>query len=315
MRQPDEVPVLLLAFRRPDCTAAVIEALRTVGSRQVTFACDGPRASGGTIECEEVETVRALVSRFHPACRVTTWFSSTNLGCREHVSKSITDFLDAHDEGLILEDDCVPGAGFARFASEALDRWRHHDRVGSIAGSLLTRQRPAPGSVYRFSAFTSSWGWATWRRAWADRDLSLDAWQADRTSLVRRFTPVVGGPASMRRWASAFDQVRGGHDSWATGWFFSNLLHGRLTAVPNVNLITNIGFGEAATHTRGAMRYTRPVELLTEPVHHPAEPVPDSILDRAMAQEIFAPSSGWQKLRLAMSRPLALIRRVVGSGR
>jgi hypothetical protein len=51
------------------------------------------------------------------------------------------------------------------------------------------------------------------------------------------------------------------------------LAHGGLTVTPRVNLVSNIGFGDAATHTRGAddAKANLPTRSLSFPLTHPAE--------------------------------------------
>ena len=292
IRKASSVPVLLLGFRRPACTRQVIAALRTAQIENVVFACDGPRKGASCEEQNAVREVRNLAFEFDWSCRLSTHFHESNRGCKKHVSESITGFLDRYGEGIILEDDCVPSQDFFRFANELLHRWRDDPRVGSIAGSLLTKHRPESSTPYRFSNFTSSWGWATWRRAWIDRDIDFDSWNIDRQSLIKRFSSVLGPRAEAKRWHDAFDSVRAETlDSWATGWFYSNLLHGRLTAVPNVNLVSNIGFGEGATHTRGGSHFARRLENTPNLVAHPNDVRADHSLDEAMRQEIFPPLS------------------------
>ena len=53
-----------------------------------------------------------------------------------------------------------------------------------------------------------------------------------------------------RAWDKIFNSVyRGEIDSWAYPWMASIWYKGGLTATPNVNLVSNIGFGSNATHT------------------------------------------------------------------
>ncbi len=40
----------------------------------------------------------------------------------------------------------------------------------------------------------------------------------------------------------------GGPDTWDIRWFIGCTINERLTAIPNKNLVVNIGFGEGATH-------------------------------------------------------------------
>lgn len=57
-------------------------------------------------------------------------------------------------------------------------------------------------------------------------------------------------PVERRYWSKIFERVRTGQiDSWAYPWTASVWFHGGLTATPNVNLVSNIGFGPDSTHT------------------------------------------------------------------
>jgi hypothetical protein len=61
---------------------------------------------------------------------------------------------------------------------------------------------------------------------------------------------VLEDPSEQRYWSSIFDQCyRGEIDSWAFPWTYACWRAGALTALPEVNLVSNIGFGLDATHT------------------------------------------------------------------
>ena len=44
---------------------------------------------------------------------------------------------------------------------------------------------------------------------------------------------------------------KGNSDIWDIQWYYSNYLHERLTIIPSINLVQNLGFGESGTHTFG----------------------------------------------------------------
>ncbi len=58
-------------------------------------------------------------------------------------------------------------------------------------------------------------------------------------------------------------------DTWDYPWFISCMINSGLIAVPNKNLIRNIGFGEGATHTSGNIHNERENEEITLPIKHP----------------------------------------------
>lgn len=92
---------------------------------------------------------------------------------------------------------------------------------------------------------------------------------------------------------AVFDRVtQGTIDSWAYPWTACVWYYGGLTATPNVNLVSNIGFGPDATHTVAdardlcAMATSKIGEL-----KHPLTVVQDVIADRYTFDRTFGGES------------------------
>jgi hypothetical protein len=80
-------------------------------------------------------------------------------------------------------------------------------------------------------------------------------------------------PAVLDGIRHAIDRVyRGEVDTWDTQWMLSNWLADGLTILPDVNLMTNIGFGDDATHTRSSRSEMAnlPAGEMRFPLRHPA---------------------------------------------
>jgi hypothetical protein len=60
-----------------------------------------------------------------------------NQGCRLGVSRAITWFFEQVEEGIILEDDCVPHPEFFPYCATLLEHYRHDMRVWCISGNNL----------------------------------------------------------------------------------------------------------------------------------------------------------------------------------
>jgi hypothetical protein len=59
-----------------------------------------------------------------------------------------------------------------------------------------------------------------------------------------------GSKASQRYLFGTFDKFFGGKiDVFNYQWNFGSRLNGRIAVIPNVNMISNIGFGVESTHT------------------------------------------------------------------
>jgi hypothetical protein len=243
-----DVAILFLIFNRPNCTSAVINRLKSIRPTRLYIAADGPRSwrEGERALCNEA---RSIATAIYWPCEIRTLWRDTNLGCKQAVSSAIEWFFKYEEEGIILEDDCLPHIDFFRFCAHGLNLYRHDERVFVITGdNFQDGNIRGQGGSYYFSKFPHCWGWATWRRAWKVYDESLSFF---------------GGWVQSSEWLSLHsDAIERGHweqlaeqvvckrlDSWATPWMFSVWFHNGLTMTPNVNLVTNIGFGSDATHT------------------------------------------------------------------
>lgn len=297
-------PVLLLAFNRPETTAAVLESLRPVRPARVFFAVDGPR-SGRDGEPERVAEVRRLAREIDWPCRVETLFRDRNLGCRAAVSEAIAWFFDHVEAGIVLEDDCVAHPSFFRFAAELLTRFRDDERVFMISGDNFQFGRRRSRYSYYFSRHTHIWGWATWRRAWKHYDDRMTAWPELRAQ--GWLATILGNGAAADYWTRVFDAThQQRNDSWAYRWTYSAWTRQALTILPAVNLVSNIGFGDAATHTRlGTSRLARlPVQEMRFPLAHPPEVARDEDADRYTQRTVFSSGSFLRRAARAVYRRL-----------
>ena len=132
--EPLKSPVLFLVFNRPDTTRRVLEAIRQAQPSQLFIAADGPR-EGKSGEAEKCADVRRIVNEgIDWDCEVKTLFRDKNLGCKVAVSRAIDWFFEHVEEGIILEDDCLPHPTFFRFCEELLNKYRDDERIGQISG-------------------------------------------------------------------------------------------------------------------------------------------------------------------------------------
>ena len=246
-------PVLLLLFNRPHQTAQVFAAIRAARPARLYVAADGPRPDHPD-EAERCAQARKIATAVDWPCEVHTLFRDDNLGCKRAVSGALDWFFGKEEAGMVLEDDCLPHPDFFRFCDMLLVRYAEDERVSVITGDNFQRGRRRGDASYYFSRYNHVWGWASWRRAWRLYDGELSFWPDWKDSAAwRERTP---DAVERRYWEGIFDRVARGEieTAWDYPWTASLWYRGGLTATPNVNLVTNIGFGEDATHTRGAAR-------------------------------------------------------------
>lgn len=289
-------PVALLIFNRPDTTQRVFDEIAKAKPPKLLVVADGPR-SNRPGEADQCAQARAIIQKVDWDCEVLTHFADTNMGCKMRVSSGIDWIFEQVEEAIILEDDCLPEQSFFRFCEEMLTRYRHHDRVGMVSGGNLQFGRTRGTGSYYFSRYTHIWGWATWRRAWQRYDREMRLWPAFKEQgWLETFFNKRGEQAY---WRNSFDAVHDGSlDTWDCQWTFTALINNMLQVVPNVNLISNIGFGPGATHTHEiGIHANMPTQAMEFPLVHPDFVLPDPYGDQFISDDQIAPSFVERQLR------------------
>ena len=244
-------PILLIAWRRPHTLRQVIDAVRPVAPSRVFVACDGPNPNR-LGEDKKVAATRAVIeTEIDWPCQINRLYSDVNLGCRLGVSRAITWFFEQVEEGIILEDDCVPHPDFFTYCTTLLKRYRDDTRVWCISGNNFQKGQWRGDGSYYFSRYNHCWGWASWRRCWSKYDAELTQWPKLRNAKLLK--TIFEDSVERQYWSDIWQKLleRGQPDTWDYQWSFTCFVNSGLTALPNRNLINNVGFDGDATHTTG----------------------------------------------------------------
>lgn len=246
---PLNTAILFLVFNRPDTTRQVFDAIRQAKPPRLYVAADGPRVTREG-EAERCATVRQIATVVDWKCEVFTLFREQNLGCGRAVSSAISWFFENEEQGIILEDDCLPSQSFFYYCEELLTRYSEDERVMCVSGDNFQRGQRVTNDSYYFSRYPHIWGWASWRRAWKHYDFDLEQWPSFRAARGLRSLSD-GNKLFESYWKNIFDSARE-IDTWDYQWTFSCWAQHGLTALPVVNQVTNIGFGSDSTHAMDA---------------------------------------------------------------
>ena len=265
-----KLPVLMMVFNRIETTERVFSAVREYAPERLYVSADGPRPDQP--DTEKCAAVRKIFECVDWPCEVKTRFRERNLGCRKAPPDGISWFFEQEEEGVILEDDCLPSPDFFRFCAEMLDRYRDDERIMMVAGSCYF-DRPLNPEDYAFSKFTWTWGWASTRKAWRYFDLEMQDFPEFRNQkTIRKLLP--GHPFMQWRYIRVFQKCYEKspyfYDVWDWMWTYAVMKQRGLCIVPNRNLISNIGDSDA-THTMNSRTTHRPLQPLPEILHHPSE--------------------------------------------
>lgn len=243
-------PIAFLIFNRPEVTERVFAEIAKARPSKLLVVADGPRADREG-EAERCAAARKIIARVDWGCEVLTNYSDVNLGCKRRVSSGLDWVFETVEEAIVLEDDCLPHPSFFPYCEELLGRYRDDSRVMQICGSNFLNGWKRNEYSYYFSNYGPIWGWASWRRAWKSYDVDMKLWPMLKEKRVLEDFCINQDEIKAR--LSIYDQVYSGEiDTWDYQWGFAKLVNSGLSITPNVNLISNIGFGAGATHTSSA---------------------------------------------------------------
>lgn len=272
-----DTPILFLVFNRPAPSLVVMEQIRAQRPSRLFIAADGPRADrpGEAELC--TETRNSILKWIDWPCEVNTLFRDENLGCGLAVSSAINWFFRQVEEGIILEDDCVPDPTFFAYCASMLEVYRDNEQVYHINGSNYQMGRTRGHASYYASRYAHIWGWASWRRAWQAYDFTLNDYAYYTRDGLNNMLQ-----QEMQR---IYDRQV---DTWDIQWFFCVWFNKGICITPNTSLVRNIGYGKDATHTHQTPSWFRQMHYGTMPIiTHPLSLTIDTAADQFTADTLY----------------------------
>jgi len=277
-----QTPVLFVIFNRPEVTKKVFDAIRNIKPPRLYIAADGPRPNVPA-DVELCRETRKIAEAVDWECEVKTLFRDKNLNCGIGPSSAFSWFFENEPEGILLEDDCLPTESFFWFCQELLERYRDDTRIMHIGGNnFLKGWQHSSDYSYYFSRNGHIWGWATWRRAWKLFDYQIKLYG----KLKRKgyFDGFFLNPLEKFYRLRKFDLTISKEkvDWWDYQWDFARFANSGLSIVPQKNLVTNLGFGTDATHTRNGNSNSAAMKAyeIEMPLRHPPFVVRDIESDK-----------------------------------
>jgi hypothetical protein len=299
-------PIGLFIHRRPEHTRRTILGLLAcdgVESSSIYVFADGAKTEG---EIPAVEATRAVARELLGDGAVFVE-QEANRGLAASIITGATDLCRRHGSLIAVEDDLIVAPSFLSFLNEGLQRYRDEQRVMQISGHMFDVPSLKDQREAIFLPMTTSWGWATWERAWTLFDPSASGWRErlhDEAEL-RRFN--LDGRYDYARMLTR--QMAGEIDSWAIRWYYTVFARAGLVLFPPRTLVSNIGLDGTGTHGRLALAARQAAVEHGAPFDFPSEvllsPRADEVFD---AVSEFRPSSARRRL-------VALMRNAVSGGR
>lgn len=286
-------PIALFVYNRPQHTKQTIEALQknalAIHSDLIIFS-DAPKNDMADNAVSEVRNYIKSITGFKSVSIVERL---ENFGLARSIIDGVTSIVNERGRIIVLEDDLIVSPYFLDYMNNALNKYKDEKKVVQVSGYMFPVELKINEDAL-FLPLTTSWGWATWARAWElfDPDANGYASVKNDLALKRRFN--LDGAYDYFSMLEA--QLAGRIDSWAIRWQLSTFLFGGLTLYPRYSLVTNSGFDGSGTHTstRGLLASSGAMDGFS------SKNFPGSI-------EV---SSAWRKVQYSLKRRLTIFNRV-----
>ena len=284
-----DIPVALVFFNRPDTLKKVFEAIRKARPSKLFLIQDGAR-EGNVKDLKNVPICREIVENVDWDCEVHKIYSDINLGCGYRIYSGITEAFKIVDRLVIVEDDIVIGDDMLPFCAELLEKYKDDQRIDKISGmNHMLDYKDCPYSYFFAEGGGAVWGWATWKRVWENFEWN---WECTEDHYTMRIMPYLKFPIVTGAWLKSIVEkkvasMKSGEKqtSWSMQCNDSCCrLQSRISIVPKMNLISNIGLiGE---HSNSSSLYRLPRKLrciyfgerytLERPLKHPKYVISDN---------------------------------------
>lgn len=265
-------PIALFVYNRPEHTRRTLNYLQknllADESRLFIFS-DAAKTEEDKAKVEEVRHVIKEVSGFKS---VKVNLRKENLGLANSIIGGVTQLVNEYGKVIVFEDDLLSSPYTLQYFNEGLTRYAKEEKVMHIGAYMYNLASKSLPQTFFFRAATS-WGWATWARAWKEFEPDVDV-------LLNQFdkkkTDQFSIESTMNFWKQLQGFKAGKNDSWAIRWYASIFLKGGLTLNPSTSLIHNIGNDGSGVHSNKEDMYS--VQIAKSAVKQFPEEIKEDLL-------------------------------------
>jgi hypothetical protein len=233
-------PIAIFACKRPEHLTRLLESLsknKESKKSDVKIFIGGPKNVKDWPLVYQTVSVARNQEGFR-SVEVELCFDMTTGA--ELIKNGVSQVLSKSSEVIVLEDDLVVRSDFLLYMNTSLRKYQHNNNVAQIsAWNFGVMQAGAAQQTY-FMTGTTSWGWATWRRAWNPVPNLMEnfVWLTSRAKRIHTFNynEVMDCLGMLEA------VIEKGYDAWDVSWYLDNFRKGNLVIYPNSTLTINDGF-------------------------------------------------------------------------
>lgn len=232
-------PIVLFVYNRPEHTKNTIEALknnRLAKDSELFIFSDGPKNEAAA---EKVRAVRELIKKIDGFKKINIIERDKNIGLAASIIDGVTSIVNQYGKIIVLEDDLITHPHFLKFMNDALDKYEKEDRVMQVSGFMYNVDLDVKYDALFLPLFTT-WGWATWQRAWEHYDPEARGYETLKKDLgmIKRFNAM----DNYDFFNMLKDQMEGRLNTWGIKWYLSCFINEGICLFPAKTLVINEGF-------------------------------------------------------------------------
>ena len=198
-----------------------------------------------TADEEKVKEVREFIKKIDGFKSVEIVEHKNNQGLANAIIAGVTMLTETYGQAIVFEDDLISSPYTLSYFNEALNRYREEEKIMHIGAYMYPLQANNLPESFFYRAATS-WGWATWKRAWQNFEPNIDTLMQQFDSKKKNAFSIEN---TMNFWKQMKDFKNGKNNSWAIRWYASIFLKGGLTLNPSQSLVNNIGHDGTGIHS------------------------------------------------------------------
>lgn len=265
-------PIALFVYNRPEHTRRTLKFLKenllAEESRLFIFS-DGPKDETQQLIVAEVRGIIRSIEGFKSVELIER---KSNFGLADSIIDGVSMLAAKYGKVIVFEDDLITSPRTLQYFNDALNRYQDEERIMHIGAYMYPLKNKNLPQTFFYRAATS-WGWATWERAWKDFEPDIDKIIAQFDGAKKHQFSIEG---TMNFWKQIKEFKYGKNNSWAIRWYASVFLKGGLTLNPSQSLINNIGHDGSGVHSGLSDIYTvfvdhKPVSFFPENIEENPE--------------------------------------------
>ena len=238
-------PIALFVYNRPEHTRRTIKFLKqnllAEQSRLFIFSDASKNQSSQIL----VEQVREIIKSVDGFLEVQIIERKSNMGLADSIIDGVSRLVKEYGKVIVFEDDLISSSYPLQYFNDALKRYQNEEKVMHIGAYMYALNDESLPETFFYRAATS-WGWATWDRAWINFEPDIDQLISQFNTEKKHQFSIEG---AMNFWKQIQEFKSGKNNSWAIRWYASIFLKGGLTLNPSQSLINNIGHDGTGIHS------------------------------------------------------------------